>query len=74
MPFDSPTDPPPVCLHPEAPEIVTAWPRRLRGGSGSHAIALSRDDGRVEPDRRYGGGAKTQIGGWIDRNKRYMGE
>ena len=73
MPFDGLTDLSPVYLHPEAPGIVTAWPRRLRGGSGSHAIALS-DGGRVEPDRRYGGGAKTQIGGWIDRNKRYSGE
>ena len=30
----------------------------MKGGSGSHAVA-SCDGGRVEPDRRNGGGAKT---------------
>jgi RHS repeat-associated protein len=49
MPFDGLTSHLAINRSLRAPGIVTAWPRPRKGGSGSHAIALSGDGGRVEP-------------------------
>jgi len=52
-------DPNTVYLHAKALGIVTAWPRRVKSGSGSHSRHRDGAMAVEEPDGRNGRGAKT---------------